>query len=109
MKLFFENIREDFKIPMDFPLEAVLEQALEIFEQLPEDDGSTFGIVNEQNTVVQFSKYNRFMWLVEIPDLPNHGVHQAISNRNQCIRILEDLFSGADAMSVAEFKFVSFL
>ena len=109
MKLFFENITENVKVPMDFPLDAVLEQALEVFEELPEDDGSTFGIVNEQDIVVQFSKYNTFMWLVEIPDLPKHGVHQAICNRNQCIRILEDLFSGADAMSVAEFKFVSFL
>lgn len=94
---------------MDFPLEAVYEQALEIFEQLPENDGSTFGIVNEQNIVVQFSKYNKFMWLVEIPDVPKHGVHQAICNRNKCIRILEDLFSGADAMSVTQFKFHSYL
>jgi len=109
MKLFFENIADDVKVPMDFPLEAVLEQALEIFEQLPEDDGSTFGIVNDQEIVVQFSKYNKFMWLVEIPDVSKHGVHQAVCNRNQCLRILEDLFSGANPFSVSEFKFVSYL
>lgn len=109
MKLFFENISDDVKVPMDFPLDAVLEQAWEIFEDLPEDDGSTFGIVNEKNVVVQFSKYNKFMWLVEIPDVSKHGVHQAICNRNQCLRIIEDLFSGADPFSVCEFKFESYL
>lgn len=109
MKLFFENIKDDVKVPMDFPLEAILEQALEIFEQLPQDDGSTFGIVNESNVIIQFSKYNKFMWLVEIPDVNNHGIHQAICNHNQCLRIIEDLFSGADAMNVTEFKFHSYL
>ncbi len=109
MKLFFENITEDFKVPMDFPLEAVLEQALEVYENLPEDDGSSFGIINDVNILVQFSKYNSFMWLVEIPDVSKHGVHQAICNRNQCIRIIEDLFSDADAMTVTQFKFESYL
>ena len=109
MKLFFENITEDIKVPMDFPLEAVLEQALEIFEQLPEDDGSSFGIVNDQQIVVQFSKYNRFMWLVEIPDVSKHGVHKAICNRHQCVRLIEDIFSGADPFFLVEFKFESYL
>jgi hypothetical protein len=109
MKLFFENITDEIKIPMDFPLDAVFEQAMEVFEQLPEDDGSSFGIVNDQNVMVQFRKYNQFMWLVEIPDHSKHGVHQAICNRGQCIRIIEDLFSGADAMSVTQFKFESYL
>lgn len=109
MKLFFENITEDIKVPMDFPLEAVLEQALDVFAQLPEDDGSTFGIVTEKEVTVQFRKYNQFMWLIEIPDVPKHGVHQAICNRNQCIRIIEDLFSGADALTVTQFKFQSYL
>lgn len=109
MKLFFENITEDVKVPMDFPLDAVLEQAIEIFEKLPEDDGSSFGIQTDENIAVQFSKYNQFLWLVEIPDVSKHGVHQAICNRNQCIRILEDLFSGVDAFSVTKFKFESYL
>lgn len=109
MKVFFENISADMKISMDFPLEAVLEQALDVFEQLPENDGSSFGIVTETETVVQFRKFNSFMWLVEIPDTSKHGVHKAICSRNQCIRIIEDLFSGVDAMSVTEFKFESYL
>lgn len=109
MKLFFDNISEQMKVQMDFPLDAVLEQALEVFMQLPEDDGSTFGIVNEQNVVVQFSKYNKFLWLVEIPDVKNNGIHQAFCNRNQCLRFLEDLFSGADPFTLSEFKFESYL
>lgn len=109
MKLFFENFTEEAKVPMDFPLDAVLEQALEIFETLPEDDGSSFGLVNDQNLVVQFSKFNKFLWLVEIPDVPKNGIHQGFCNRNQCIRLIQDIFSGADPFSAYEFKFESYL
>lgn len=109
MKLFFENISERVKVPVDFPLDAVLEQALDIFDQLPENDGSTFGIVNEGGTVIQFSKYNKFLWLVEIPDIPKNGIHQAFCNRYQCVRFIEDIFSGADPFTLSEFKFESYL
>ena len=109
MKLFFDNITEQEKIPMDFPLDAVLDQALDLFEQLPRDDGSSFGIVNENNTVVQFSKYDKFLWLVEIPDTSKHGVYQAFLNQNQSIRLIENLFLGEDPFSVNEFKFESYL
>lgn len=109
MKLFFENITDHMKVPIDFPLEAVLEQALEVFEQLPEDDGSTFGIVNETGVVLQFSKYNKFLWLVEIPDIPKNGTHQTHCNRHQCIRLIEDVFAGADPFTLSEFKFESYL
>jgi hypothetical protein len=109
MKLFFENFTEEAKVPMDFPLDAVLEQALEVFENLPEDDGSSFGLVNEQNVVIQFSKYNKFLWLVEIPDVNKNGIYQCTCNRNQCIRLIQDIFSGADPFSVCAFKFESYL
>lgn len=109
MKLFFENISENLKVPMDFPLDAVPEQAIEVFEQLPEDDGSTFGLVNDASVVIQFSKYNKFLWLVEIPDVPKNGIHQAFCNRNQCLRFIEDVFSGAEPFKLLEFKFESYL
>ena len=109
MKLFFENISENLKVPMDFPLDAVPEQAIEVFEQLPEDDGSTFGLVNDVSVVIQFSKYNKFLWLVEIPDVPKNGIHQAFCNRNQCLRFIEDVFSGAETFKLLEFKFESYL
>lgn len=109
MKLFFENISDQIRVPVDYPLDAVLEQALDVFEQLPEDDGSSFGIVNETNTVIQFSKFNKFVWLVEIPDLPKNGTHQTHCNRNQCIRMIEDIFGGADPFTLSEFKFESYL
>src|SRR5690606_2283844 len=109
MKLFFENITENLKVPVDFPLEADLEQALEIFEGLPEDDGSIFGILHENNVGIHVNKYNKFLWLVEIPDIPKNGIHQAFCNRHQCVRLIEDIFSGADPFSLVEFKFESYL
>jgi len=109
MKLFFENVTEDEKVPMDFPLEAVLEQVLDLFGQLPESDGSSFGLVTDSNLVIQFSKYNRFMWMVEIPEIIKMGVHRAILNKYQCVRLIEDLYTGADPFTVCEFKFKSYL
>ncbi|MFV0305123.1 MAG: hypothetical protein ACK5IC_06560 [Moheibacter sp.] len=109
MKLFFENITEQERVSMDFPLEAVFGQVLEVFEQLPEEDGSTFGLVTEENMVIQFSKYNQFMWLVEIPDTEKHGVYQSICNRNQCVRFIENLFLEKNPFDICEFKFHSYL
>lgn len=109
MKVFFENLTQNTKIPIDFPLEAVKEQALEIFQSLPEDDGSYFGLVNDSGGVLQFSKYNRFMWLVEIPDMANHGYFQSICNKNQCEKLIFSVFEGVDPMEVYPFKFESYL
>lgn len=109
MKLFYENITEGEKIPIDFPLDAGIEQTLEIFDSIPENDGSSFGVVNDHGLVIQFHKYNKFMWLVEIPDLSKHGAYQAICNPNQCVRLLKEVFDGADPFGVFDFKFESFL
>lgn len=107
MKLFFENISENHKVSMDFPLESTLEQALDVFENLPQMDGSTFGLLLEDGTLVQFQKYNRFFWLVEIPDFVQHGTFQALCNVHQCVRLLTEMFNGADPKEVFEFRFQS--
>lgn len=105
MKLFFENITQNERIPIDSPLEAILEQAMDLFEQLPEDDGSSFGLLTDENLIIHFYKFNRFMWRIEIPYKAQNGFWQAVCNRNQVKRILKDLFSGVDPFSVCKFEF----
>lgn len=108
MKLFFENISQSERIPVEQPLEAAFEQALDVFELLPEDDGSSFGLITDRNVVIQISKYNRFMWLVEIPEPEKNGSWQAICNRNRVKRALKELFEEKDPFLVCDFKFESF-
>lgn len=107
MKLFFENITQNERIPVETALDAVIEQALDVFKQLPEDDGSFFGLITESAIIIQFSKFNRFMWLAEIPDKEKQGSWQAVCNKNQVKRILKELFEGVNPFSVCEFKFES--
>lgn len=109
MKLFFENISAHDRIQIDSALESSVEQALEIFENLPQDDGSSMGLVNEDNIAVLFQKYNRFMWLVEIPIFAKNGSFQVICTPDQCKRIIKEIFDGADPFSVADFTFESYL
>lgn len=108
MKLFFENITENHKVSMDFPLEATLEQAIDVFEELPQNDGSFFGLITKVNKMVLFKKFNRFFWLVEIPDFEQHGNYQALCNKNQCIRLLSAMFAEKDPQEVIDFVFESF-
>ena len=71
MKLYYENITEEEKISLDFPLDACVEQALEVFENLPQSDGSSFGLVDENDGVIHFEKFNKFMWLVQFLNFQN--------------------------------------
>lgn len=104
MKLFFENITEKEFIPMEKALDAVPEQALDVFDQLPEDDGSFLGLLTDDGTCLQFSKFNRFMWLVELIDNPKKEKFKAICNPNQCRRIIIGIFDGKNPIDLADFE-----
>jgi len=108
MKLFYENVGKDERIPLDQALEASYEQVLDVFEQFPEDYDSVFGLITDEELAVSFSKYNRFLWQVEIPDNENQGVWRAVCNRNQLKRALKELFEEINPFLVCDFKFESF-
>src|SRR5690625_612395 len=109
MKLYYENITEEEKISIDFPLDACVEQALEVFENLPQSDGSSIGLVDENDAVIYFEKFNEFMWLFHIAELSKHGSHQAICSLNQCKKLIKVLFNGVDPFVMIDFEFKSFL
>ncbi len=67
MKIFFENYADDLQVETELPLEGSLSQAIEIFHNLPDYDGSYIGLMNQDGNTVQISKYDRFLFLVEIP------------------------------------------
>jgi len=105
MKVFFFNTRTQEEIPDSQALEASVEQALEIFEKLPQDGGSFLGIINEDAIHIQFRKYNRFMWLIEIPVVTKNGNFVYVCHKDKCKRIIDQLFEGIDPLLLAEFTF----
>lgn len=107
MKLFFENISACERISRSFPLESSVEQALEIFENLPENDGSSMGFIDSNNILIEFQKFNQFLWLIEIPVFSENGSFQAVCNRHQCKRVIKQLFQGVDPFLTCDFEFQS--
>lgn len=105
MKVFFENISEEIRVPSEEPLESALEQALDIFDNLPEDDGSSFGLLNDNEISIQFFKLNKFLWLVEIPDSNRKGVYRAMVNKSKCIKLITAFFSDRDPFEICSFEF----
>lgn len=109
MKLYYENLTEEERVSIEFPLDASVEQALEIFENLPEDDGSSFGLIDANRLIVHFVKYSQFMWMVDIPKLSENGSYEAIINLNQCKKLIRGMFNEENPLDIIDFEFKSFL
>jgi len=100
LKLYFQNYSKNFGVSIHQPLDCSMEQAIEVFEVLPQNDGSYFGIISENNITVQFSKYNKFVWLVEIPIPKRKGNYQIFFTPNKCKNLIKDLFLGFNPLKI---------
>ncbi len=100
LQLYFTNYSNKINVSIHSPLEAVKEQALEIFDRLPQNDGSFMGIINENSQTVQISKYNKFVWLIEIPNAKRKGNYQIFLTPNKTRKLIEDLFNGFNPMKI---------
>lgn len=109
MQVFFQNYAWGIGVSSLNPLDALLEQALEIFENLPEDDGSFIGIVNEKNMRIQFSKYDRFNWLLDIPMINKKGTYQMFLPKEKCRSLISKVFSGLDPLKIKGLSFERFV
>ncbi len=108
LKLFDENITGNDIIPKEFALETVLNQTLDLMKSLSEDDGSFFGLITDKDLIIQFSKYNRFMWLIEIPAPEREGSWTAICNPVRLNKIIEDIFEDKNPFLLCDFKFENY-
>ncbi|MCB9201772.1 MAG: hypothetical protein H6604_01810 [Flavobacteriales bacterium] len=100
LEVYFWNYTDDIGVSVYKPLEASLEQALDIFTNLPERDGSYIGIVSEQGIKMQITKYNKFLWVLEIPVAEKKGKYQIFLTRNKVISLVKDLFDGFNPMKI---------
>lgn len=107
LKMYIYNYTHKVKVSIHKPLEASLEQALEVFDELPQTDGSYFGLINEKEICCQFSKYNKFIWLLEIPFPEKKGNYQIFLTPNKCKSIIHELFNGLDPLKIKGLIFES--
>ncbi len=109
MKIFFENYADDLNVETELPLQGSLEQAIEIFHNLPDYDGSYIGFVNRDGNTVQISKYDRFLFLVEIPVYEEQAAYSVLFNYFQVKQLIENLFKGFDPYTIQGLKFEHYL
>lgn len=109
MKIFFENYADEIFVETDFPLEGSLEQAVDIFHNLPDYDGSFIGFVNQDGNTVQISKYDRFLFMVEIPVYDQDASYYKLFNYFQVRNLIDHLFNGFDPYDIPDLKFEPFI
>ncbi|WP_413533525.1 hypothetical protein [Empedobacter brevis] len=109
MKIFFENYADDLHVETELPLEGSLSQAIEIFHNLPDYDGSYIGLVNRDGNTVQISKYDRFLFLVEIPLYQEQASYSALFTYFQVMQLFQDLYKGFDPYNIKELKFEPYI
>ncbi|MGV0948774.1 hypothetical protein ACTS91_13750 [Empedobacter falsenii] len=109
MKIFFENYADDLLVETELPLEGSLSQAIEIFHNLPDYDGSYIGLMNQDGNTVQISKYDRFLFLVEIPVYQEQASYSVLFTYFQVMQLLEDLYKGFDPYNIKGLKFEQYL
>lgn len=109
MKIFFENYADDLQVETELPLEGSLSQAIEIFHNLPDYDGSYIGLMNQDGNTVQISKYDRFLFLIEIPVYQEQASYYALFTYFQVMQLLQDLYKGFDPYTIKGLKFEQYL
>lgn len=109
MRVYVQNYRDKISIPTSRPLDGSVWQALDIFDNLPEEDGSFIGIVDEADEVLQFMKYNKYVWLIEIPKPDLGGSYQGYFTRNKCRKIISEVFEGLPLSQVTGLSFEKYL
>lgn len=82
------------------PLEGSLEQVLDMFDHLPQNDGSYLGIYSAQDIHCIISKYNKFVWLMEIYPKGKKGVYQIFLTTTKTREVIKELFAGLNPLKI---------
>ena len=100
LQLYYFDATENQGISIHEPLFSSTEQALEIFEIIADDTNSFLGIISHNKYAVQFSKYNKFVWLVEIPHQTKKGCYQIFLTPNKAKNLIEDIYKGFNPLKI---------
>lgn len=109
MRLYFKNYRDNIEVKTKDALEASVWQALEIFNNLPETDNSFLALKNSENDVLLITKYNKFVWLIELPKPEKGGCYQGFYTKNKCRNIIKDVFNELPFSEISGLSFEKYL
>jgi len=90
-----------------FSADGTLDEILQDFFDLPEEDGSFLGLENEQGQVIQFMWEGDNNWLVDIPVMEKEGSFQKHADYDGCVDFIEQFFNGG-TIDISEFTFEPF-
>ena len=68
-----------------------------------------FGLVNQDGNTVQISKYDRFLFLVEIPVYEEQASYSTLFTYFQVKQLLINLYQGFDPYTIEGLKFEPYL
>lgn len=80
---------------------AGLEEALDEFYALSDEDGSFFGIEDSNNKILQFSWEDDNKWLIDIPVEPGKYSLQKYANYEECIDLIKNFYQGEKPTEIA--------
>lgn len=98
MKIFLYDTETDYEAIND---EADLEKALEKFYELSDEDGSFFGVSNNNDIVIQFAWVDDNKWLVDIPIEVGKYSLQKYANYDECVDLIKSFYQGKSITKIA--------
>lgn len=94
MKVFLYDVETDYEFDdSQTNDETDLETALDEFYNLSEEDGSFFGVIDEQDNCIQFVWEAQDKWLVDIPKPPSFLNLQKFADYDECVDIIKKYFT----------------
>ena len=108
VKVFFQNYQKQLGVSAAQPLWACNTQVLEIFQNLPFDDGSFLVIINSHGDKIKMSGYNKFVWKIDIPIIKKQGAYRIFLPKEKCISFIEQIYQGIPPNKINGLSFESF-
>lgn len=107
MLLYLSDYTRKLHISQNAPLESSVWQAIEIFDALPENDGSFIGFLDQKLHTLHISKYNKYVWLIQVRQPHRSGSLQGYYTKYKCKRIISELYGGVPMHKVEGLTFES--
>ncbi|MDO5509113.1 MAG: hypothetical protein Q4F57_00315 [Weeksellaceae bacterium] len=105
MLLYVSDHKRKLHIPQNAPLESSVWQAIELFDCLPESDGSYIGFIDLKYQVMRITKYNKYVWIIKVQQPQRHGSLQGYFTKYKCRRIISEIFGGVPMHRVEGLSF----
>ncbi|SFG72307.1 hypothetical protein [Prevotella sp. KH2C16] len=83
-------------------------EAIKLYKELSEKDGTFIGIYYDGDKFVQFAWETAGFWLMEIPQMEKDGALHKYVGYRECIELIRDIYKGADPNLTDGLHFESF-